>query len=169
MRCSTCAVVSSRANTLNFFYLHHLHICFPTWRHGDSSLLTFSRLLFLLFLADRSESLSQLHRQKMFYPCRRCRAVTPEASLCLSIPCPSETQLDYHNGLSKLHMEQCFSETSRGCVIAPLALFISLDKACLMPLNVLVGIKKGGPNGNLLTPVLWCYHLAHIVAPWEQD
>lgn len=140
-----------------------------TWSHADSSLPALSRLSFLLFLADRSEFLSRLHRQKMFSPCRGCRAVTPEASICLSIPCPSETRADYHNGLWKLHMEQCFFETSRGCVIALLAFFISLDKACLMPLNVLVGIKKGGPNGNLLTLVLRCYHLAHIVAPWEQD
>lgn len=103
-----------RESTLNFFYLHHLYICFPTWYHGDSPPLTFSRLSFLLLLAERSESLSQLHRQKMFYPCRRCRAVTPEASICLSIPCPSETQLDYHNGLWKLHMEQCFFRNKSG-------------------------------------------------------
>lgn len=52
-------------------------------------------------------------------------------------------------------MEQSFFRNKSGvCVIALLALFISLDKACLMPLNVLVGIKKGGPNGNLLTLVL---------------
>lgn len=62
-----------------------------------------------------------------------------------------------------------FSETSPGRVIAPSALFISPDKACLMPLNVLVGIKRGSPNGNLLTAVLWCYRFAHVVAPWEQD
>lgn len=72
-------------------------------------------------------------------------------------------------GYENFTWNSAFSETSRGCVITLLALFISLDKACLMPLNVLVGIKKGGPNGNLLTPVLWCYRLAHIVAPWEQD
>lgn len=99
-------------------------------------------------------------------------AVTPEASICRSMPCPSETRADYHNGLWKLHMEQCFSRNKSwgggGCnsTAGP---FISLDKACLMPLNVLLGIKKGGHNGNLLTPVLWYYRLAHIVAPWEQD
>lgn len=60
------------------------------------------------------------------------------------------------------------SETSRGCVIAPLVLFISPDKACLMPLNVLLGIKRGSPNGNLPTLVLWCYRFAHIAAAWER-
>lgn len=59
------------------------------------------------------------------------------------------------------------SETSRGCVIAPPALFTSPGKACLMPLNVLLGIKRGSPNGNLPTPVLWCYRFAHIAAAWE--
>lgn len=68
-------------------------------------------------------------------------------------------------GYENFTWNSAFSETSRGCVIALLALFISLDKACLMPLNVLVGIKKAGPNGNLLTPVLGCYRLVHIVAP----
>lgn len=140
------------------------HFSFMTRRHADSSLLALSRLSFLLFLADRSEFLSWLRRQKMFYPCRGCRAVSPEASICLS-PALQRLGQIIIMGYENFTWNSAFSETSRGCVIALLALFISLDKACLMPLNVLVGIKKGSPNGNLLTPVLGCYRLVHIVAP----
>lgn len=138
--------------------------------NADSSPLALSRLSFLLFLADGSEFLSWLRRLKMFYPCRGCRAVSPEVSICLSPP-PALQRLGQIiiMGYENFTWNRAFSETSRGCVIALLVLFISLDKACLMPLNVLVGIKKDGPNGNLLTLVLWCYRFAHIVAPWEQD
>lgn len=68
-------------------------------------------------------------------------------------------------GYENFTWNSAFSETSRGCVKALPALFISLDKVCLMPLNVLVGIKKGGPNGNLLTLVLRFYRVVHIVVP----
>lgn len=45
---------------------------------------------------------------KTLGPCRVCGRVTSEESICLSPSCPSETGADYHNGLWKLHMEQCF-------------------------------------------------------------
>lgn len=53
-------------------------------------------------------------RLKTFYPCRRCGAVTSEGSICLPPSCPSETRADYHNGLWKLHMEQCFLRNRSG-------------------------------------------------------
>lgn len=57
---------------------------------------------------------SGLRRLKTFYPCRRRGAVTSQGSICLPPSCPSETRADYHNGLWKLHMEQCFLRNRSG-------------------------------------------------------
>lgn len=107
---------------------------------------------------------------KTFVLCKVCAGVTSKESICLPPSCPSETGPDYYNGLWKLHMEQCFLWNKSGVCDSAAGFFfyffISPDKACLMPLNVLQGIKRGSPNGNLPTPVLWCYHFAHIAAAW---